>query len=302
MNLTHLRYFCKLAETQHYTLAASELYISQPGLSGAISSLEDELGIPLFEKKGRNVRLNKYGKEFYNYVTESLRILDNGIAVAQEHAGDLSGTIDIGCIPTISGNYAACVTTHFKTSYPKIRFNIYQGQTNALLPGLSEDKYDLCFCSYNEHQPGMSSVPIMTQSVVAAVHENHPLAGKESIVLSELTDYPVLTYSLSQQIGRQFTALMKKYKLDIAPMDNFCDEEILAGTIIQEAAINDHPTSVALVADVSALNYYPNLIRIPISDVPEDFRTIYMVFKGQTFKTHAVEQFITYIRENHSLR
>lgn len=301
MNLTHLRYFCKLAETQHYTLAASELYISQPGLSGAISSLENELGIPLFEKKGRNVRLNKYGKEFYNYVTEALKILDNGVAIAQEHAGGLSGTVDIGCIPTISGNYVSYVTRLFKTQYPKIRFNLYQGQTNSLLTGLSEEKYDLCFCSYNEHLPGMSSVPILTQPVVAAVHKNHPLASRESITISELSDYPVITYSLSQQIGRQFISLMKKYKLKIPHMDNYCDEEILAGTIIQEGDINENPTSAALIANVAALNNYPSLVRIPIPEIPEDFRTVYMVYNNQTFKTFAVEQFITYIKENHSL-
>lgn len=51
MNLAHLYYFCKLAELQHYTKAAKELYITQPSLSGAISSLEAELGIALFEKK-----------------------------------------------------------------------------------------------------------------------------------------------------------------------------------------------------------------------------------------------------------
>ena len=70
MNLSQLYYFRKLAQLQHYTKAAKELYITQPSLSDSISSLEQELGLSLFQKEGRNVKLTKYGKEFYEYVDE----------------------------------------------------------------------------------------------------------------------------------------------------------------------------------------------------------------------------------------
>ena len=96
MNLSQLRYFRKLAEVQHFTRAAEALFITQPALSNSIKQLENELGIPLFEQHGRNVRLTKYGKEFNEYVSEGLDVIDKGIQVAQEHANSLSGTIDIG--------------------------------------------------------------------------------------------------------------------------------------------------------------------------------------------------------------
>ena len=73
MNLSQLYYFRKLAELQHYTKAAKELYISQPALSDAIKSLERELGVPLFKREGRNVRLTRYGREFADYVGRALR-------------------------------------------------------------------------------------------------------------------------------------------------------------------------------------------------------------------------------------
>lgn len=64
MNLQQLYYFRKLAEVQHYTEAAKALYITQPSLSDSIASLESELSVALFQKKGRNVQLTKYGEEF----------------------------------------------------------------------------------------------------------------------------------------------------------------------------------------------------------------------------------------------
>lgn len=64
MNLYHLRYFSTLAHIEHYTKAADILAITQPSLSYAISTLEEELAVKLFEKNGRNVTLTKYGKVF----------------------------------------------------------------------------------------------------------------------------------------------------------------------------------------------------------------------------------------------
>lgn len=79
MNLNHLQYFVKLAHLEHYTKAAKDLDITQPSLSHAISSLEEELGTKLFEKQGRNVSLTKYGKIFLKYVEKSLDYLQEGV-------------------------------------------------------------------------------------------------------------------------------------------------------------------------------------------------------------------------------
>ena len=75
MNLSHLQYFRELAQVQHYTKAAHNLFISQPTLSHSIASLEDELGVKLFEKNGRTVKLTDDGALFAQYVERSLDAL-----------------------------------------------------------------------------------------------------------------------------------------------------------------------------------------------------------------------------------
>ena len=72
MNIEYLKYFAELAKTQHYGQAAKTLNISQPGLSHAIKTLEEEYGVPLFQKEGRNVSLSQYGKELMKEVEEIL--------------------------------------------------------------------------------------------------------------------------------------------------------------------------------------------------------------------------------------
>ena len=72
MNLTHLRYFAELAHTHHYTRAAQNLCITQPSLSHAIFKMEEELGVPLFEKNGKNTVLTVFGEQFLRSVESSL--------------------------------------------------------------------------------------------------------------------------------------------------------------------------------------------------------------------------------------
>ena len=75
MNLTHLRYFAELAHTHHYTRAAQNLCITQPSLSHAIFKMEEELGVPLFEKNGKNTVLTVFGEQFLRSVENSLKTL-----------------------------------------------------------------------------------------------------------------------------------------------------------------------------------------------------------------------------------
>lgn len=72
MNLNQLSYFQKIATLQHYHQAARELNVSQPSLSRSIANLEEELGLPLFRKNGRNIELTKYGKIFLEHVNKIL--------------------------------------------------------------------------------------------------------------------------------------------------------------------------------------------------------------------------------------
>ena len=86
MNLFHLRYFVKLANTRHYTRAAEELCITQPSLSHAITQLENELGLPLFERKGRGITLTRFGEEFLATAERTLSTLDSGLDVLKREA------------------------------------------------------------------------------------------------------------------------------------------------------------------------------------------------------------------------
>ena len=107
MNLDHLRYFVKLAEVRHYTRAAEQLCISQPSLSHAINQLESELGVPLFERTGRNTTLTRFGEEFLECAQRSLGALDVGIDSLQRSAKG-EGIVRLGFLRTLEIGRASC--------------------------------------------------------------------------------------------------------------------------------------------------------------------------------------------------
>ena len=93
MNLTQLQYFRALAQSQHYASTAERLGVAQSSLSRSISALEEELGVYLFEKQGRNIRLTKYGEAYYCYIRDGLNLLETGEKFVRDMADPTCGEI-----------------------------------------------------------------------------------------------------------------------------------------------------------------------------------------------------------------
>ena len=172
MNLYHLRYFVTLAHLEHYTKAAEILSITQPSLSHAISSLESELGVKLFEKDGRNVVLTKCGQAFLVDVEQALDMLDSSINKLQM-TGFGEGRIDIVELRTLSSAVVPNFVKGFLDSKTNKKIDFYfhssTGLTSDMIQGLKERKYDIAFCSKMDNEPLVEFVPVAKQELVLIV-------------------------------------------------------------------------------------------------------------------------------------
>ena len=189
MNLFYLRYFVTLAHVKHYTKAAEQLCITQPSLSHAIAQMEKELGVPLFEKNGRNTMLTPFGREFLSCAEHTLSTLDDGIASLQRSARG-SGLIRLGFVRPLGIEFVPHLAADFLRAYPEndIRFTFHTGITQHLLDDLAQRKVDLLFCSKPQDDLKFTAVPVQKQELVVIVPQNHPLAArsaKDGICLSD---------------------------------------------------------------------------------------------------------------------
>ncbi|CCY17892.1 putative uncharacterized protein [Eubacterium sp. CAG:786] len=232
MNLDHLRYFVKLAEIRHYTRAAEQLCISQPSLSHAINQLETELGVPLFERSGRNTTLTRFGEEFLECAQRSLDTLDVGIGSLQRSARG-EGVVRLGFLRTLGVDYIPGLTADFLNADPDcgIQFSFHSGLSGELIDGLLQRKFDLVFCSEPDPSLGLSAVPVTSQELVMIVPKNHPLAGQESVDLADTLQYPAVFFAEGSGLRKVIDRMYDKFGGRPASVIETEEDEVIAGLV-----------------------------------------------------------------------
>lgn len=293
MNLSHLHYFRKLAEIQHYAKAAKQLNITQPSLSNAISSLEQELGVSLFQRTGRNIQLTKYGQEFLVYVSAGLERIDKGVDIMKEYAGvSEGGKIDLGCIITVQTEYIPRLLNGYKfDADTSVSFNVREDTSVPLTAGLMDGTYDVVFSARGTDDPSIVYTPVLSQKVVVAMSRTSPLAEKEFIVPGDLAGYPVISYSDTIPLGKAVKDRMETLAVDGIAYE-YLDESILAG-------FASNGVEVALMLDTFFLKSVERIEVRPFYNDAEEKKTfhhrIYMAYSDANYHPRCVDRFIEYV-------
>ncbi|MDE7058004.1 MAG: LysR family transcriptional regulator [Lachnospiraceae bacterium] len=192
MNWQHLVYFQSLAKTQNYAQASKELYISPSTLSKAITSLEEELGFPLFLKSGRNSILSEYGKEFKEYVDQSITCIEHGIQNIHAKMNQISGPLTICGIYVLCSDYLPPIVKAFLSQYPNVNITLEHQISIHVIERVLFGKSDLGFCAdFNFHDKKYSSLAytrIKQDNLIFITSLNHPLAAKTAVSLEQLKD------------------------------------------------------------------------------------------------------------------
>ena len=255
MNLFQLRYFVTLAKMQHYTKAAHELCITQPSLSHAISQLEVELGVALFEKSGRNTTLTSFGEEFLLCANRTLATLDSGVSSLQRSArGD--GLIRLGMLRSLGVDFIPRLASQYLAAHPEheVRFTFDTGSTR--------------------------------EDLVLIVPSQHPLAVKKSVTLAETLAYPQIYFSHGSGMRDVVDHLFSQ--INVSPQIAYETEEaeVIAGLAAQGFGIAVVPyMDLLLKLDVKILQ-----ISAPVWE-----RNLYMIHDRQAFIPPAVRNFREFV-------
>ncbi|MER7016046.1 LysR substrate-binding domain-containing protein [Saccharopolyspora sp. NPDC000359] len=192
MDLLPLRYFRAVARHEHISRAAAELRVSQPSLSRTIARLEKELGVPLFDRQGRHIRLNRFGAAYLERVERALRELDDGRQELADAAGPVRGSFAVAS-ETLLTLSSALVS--FRTENPEVDVRIHQSSGVEMRRQLRRGEVDLCLASQQIDDPEVETAEVLREEVLLAVPVNHRLATRTSVDIAELADEPVITTS-----------------------------------------------------------------------------------------------------------
>lgn len=187
MELRQLRYFVEVAEREHISEAAEHLHVAQSAISRQIANLEDELGTPLFERIGRNVKLTPIGKTFLAHTIAALKAIDFAAKQVEEFLDPAKGTIKIGFPTSLANSVLPTVISAFKREYPDIEFHLRQGSYKYLIEAVQNRELNLAFLGPLPPKNELINTTVLfSESIYALLPASHRLAKQPSINLIDL--------------------------------------------------------------------------------------------------------------------
>jgi DNA-binding transcriptional LysR family regulator len=189
-----LEYFHTVARLQHMTLASEALAISQPALSRAIGRLERELGVPLFERNGRSIALNRYGRLFLRRADRMLKEFAEGKQELEDLLHPERGELSLGFLHTLGVQSVPDLIKAFRDDHPDIRFQLHQNSTQYLLDQLASGDVDLVLASPRETKLQIRWAELWSEELFVVVPNGHRLAGSGSIQLEDIRGEPIISF------------------------------------------------------------------------------------------------------------
>jgi DNA-binding transcriptional LysR family regulator len=290
VNVEELRWFVAVAERGVVTQAAEELHISQPALSRALARMQAELGVSLFDRSGRNLRLNRYGELYLEHARRTLAELESGRRALEELAGGETGLVSLGFAPTLSTWLVPALVSAFRDEHPGPRFQLHQDAVGPLVDSLREGGVDL-LVTPRPAAAGLRWKALGSERLQLAVPRGHRLAGRKRVRLADVA-------------GEQFVMLKHAFdfrdlvedlchRAGFEPESGFEAEDIASARALVGAGLG-----VAVVPPLhsSTAELARGAWHVELSD-PTAVRSIGIAWDEKRYRSPATELFRTFVLE-----
>lgn len=245
MDIEKLRYFRVVAQEEHMTRAAQKINITQPALSTIIASIENELGVKLFKRVGRQIMLNSYGAVFAESVDFILSKYDGTLTKLSQMK---EGTENSVTLAVTGVNFSQRIIAALANEYPDIQINIVLIRGDEIISTLKQSESRFVLSSILYEDSTTKALEIFEESMYLAVSSAHPLSAKNEISLEDLkeerftlspknTAYRVLTDEFFAKAGYMPKVRMEAYNEQLL----LSVQQNLAVAIVSEAACLNYP-------------------------------------------------------------
>jgi DNA-binding transcriptional LysR family regulator len=198
LELRHLRAFVAVAEYGHYGRAAANLRLTQPALTQRIQTLERELGIQLFKRNAREVRLTPAGEAFIEHARGLVQAEDRALLALSDYASGILGRLRIAYLTLWDAGLPANIVGEFRRRHPAIKLEMTSGYSQVNIDRLIAGEADFAFVgmAIGEHD-GVSMHTLDRHELVVVMAPNHPLMQMECVPITRLRGEPMIAVSSS---------------------------------------------------------------------------------------------------------
>lgn len=291
MDTRQLTYFVQVAKDNSFTVAARNLHLSQPALSKMIKKLEDDLGVQLFDRSEHKMSLTDAGERLFEEGQRILSEMDSITESIQDTKNLRTGNVSVGIPPVIGTSYFPPLIANFRNDFPGINLSIIENGAVTVYEMVEKGYVDLGLVILPELSDRIEYIPVTEDKVVLIVHNDHPLANREKVVIEDLKDE---SFALLDE-----TFLLHHHVIKA------CREAGFEPNIYFKSSQWDFLTELVCLNQGISILPRPILARfnsksikqIPI-DHPELTWRIAIIMKKNRYVSYAAKKFIEYVKEN----
>ncbi|MEL0457092.1 LysR family transcriptional regulator [Flavobacteriaceae bacterium SZ-1-7] len=188
LELRHINYFLAVANELHFRKAAEKLFISQPGLSRQIKDMEESLGVKLFDRHNRQVKLTHVGQYLKEELTKNLKSLDAIFHHAKLLEDGKDGQLNFGYVGSAMQQIIPDLLVNFTKDHPNILFSLKEMDNTKQIEGLLSQDIDIGFVRLERVPRGLQLRPILKEPFCLVLPQEHPLNASNFKQLSQLKD------------------------------------------------------------------------------------------------------------------
>lgn len=181
MELRHLRYFIAVAEERNFTRAAERLHIAQPPLSRQIQQLEDGLGVQLFERNARPLKLTEAGRFFYAHAQQLLAQTAE-LESMTKRVGKIERKLSLGFVASTLYGLLPKVIRRFRAQYSMVELSLHEMTTMDQIQALKEGKIDVGIGRIRHEDPNVRRIVLRDEPLIVALPSEHPLLSAKPVL------------------------------------------------------------------------------------------------------------------------
>ena len=192
LNLNQLRAFYQVAKCQNVSLAARQLFVSQPAVTAQVKLFEESCGLKLFKRKGRNLILTDEGKTLFNFsrkIFEYEKKIEDAVVQMKTLK---QGNLKLGSARTYARYFMPFLLTGFRDAYPDIKIHLDEGSSLEMIHSLIEMKNEVVIIAWTETHPDIAYIPFSREELVLILSPGHHLSSQESISLDQIAEEPII--------------------------------------------------------------------------------------------------------------
>jgi DNA-binding transcriptional LysR family regulator len=213
INLNQLRIFYHAARNRSFTLAAKELFITQPAVTAQVKSFENACSLKLFKKRGRGIHLTDDGKALYDYARRIFEWEKEMERAIQDLHELKRGVLRLGTTKAYARYFMPFLLTSFHQVYPEIKIHLNEGSSLDMIHSLLQFENEVAIIARAEDNPHVCFTPFSQEEIVLILPCGHRLAERPAVSIKDLAGEPIIMKEMGSGTRKVVSALFERHHL-----------------------------------------------------------------------------------------